>query len=309
MLRVALQPLHGWIALDKPYGLGSTEAVTRVKRLLKPQKIGHGGTLDPLATGILPIALGEATKTVSFMMDAKKIYQFVIQFGSETTTLDVEGEVVAMSPVRPSLEQIEVVLPEFVGVQMQMPPVFSALKINGKRACDLARAGRDVTLAARPIMIHTLSVVRMESESAVLCEVCCGKGTYVRSLARDIARRLGTVGHVTYLRREAVGVLNNKVKISLEKLEELVHIRQSADNDVVGDWLSHVLLPLDGVLDDIPAIELESEQAKRLVFGQKLFMANLPEDVRVYKARCEGKLVAMVSHEAGVLSVLRGFNL
>lgn len=306
---MSLQPLHGWIALDKPYGLGSTEAVTRVKRLLKPTKIGHGGTLDPLASGILPIALGEATKTVSFMMDAKKVYQFVIQFGSETTTLDIEGEVVATSSVYPTFDQIVAVLPEFVGEHMQMPPVFSALKINGKRACDLAREGQEVTLSSRRITIDALKIVQMPSPTSVLCEVCCGKGTYVRALARDMALRLGTVGHVTYLRREAVGKLNEAVKISLEKLEEIVHSAQLADNNISEVLLSSVLLPIDGVLDDILAIELESEQAKRLVFGQKLFIDNLPAEVRVFRARCAGKLVAMVSHEAGVLTVLRGFNL
>ena len=301
--------LHGWIALDKPHGLGSTEAVTRIKKCLHPDKIGHGGTLDPLASGILPIALGEATKTVSYMMDARKVYQFTVVFGSETSTLDVEGEVVARSDVRPSQGDIEAALPAFMGEILQVPPAFSALKVNGMRAYDLARAGEEVVLAARPVVIHDLKILRMESEDSALFEVCCGKGTYVRSLARDIAYHVGSVGHVSYLHRAAVGILNQGVKISLEKLEELVHIHQPTDGDAVLDMLQGVLLPLDGVLDDIPAIELESEQAKRLTFGQKVVVN--PPDVTApaYRAVCGGKLMAMVALEGNVLRVLRGFNL
>jgi len=221
----------------------------------------------------------------------------------------VESEVVATSDVVPSGDDIRAVLPEFVGVLSQVPPAYSALKIDGKRAYDLARAGQEVVLQPRDIVVHALHLVRMEADDSVLLEVCCGKGTYVRSLARDIAYRLGTVGHVTYLHRSAVGALHQGVKISLEKLEEIVHSPPLADNDTLVDRLQDVLLPIDGVLDDIPAIELESEQAKRLTYGQKVEIS--PPDVvsPAYRAVCDGTLMAMVAYEDGVLRVLRGFNL
>jgi tRNA pseudouridine55 synthase len=301
--------INGWIALDKPYGMGSTEAVTSVTRMLHPEKIGHGGTLDPLASGILPIALGEATKTVAYMMDAQKIYEFTLHFGEETSTLDVEGEVVARSDIRPTPEAILSVLPQFLGEQDQVPPAFSALKVDGKRAYDLARAGQEVMLQPRRIRIDALEMLRVQDDDACMLRVVCGKGTYVRSLARDIAYALGTVGHVSYLHRSAVGVLHQGVKISLEMLEKLVHSHQPADSDAVVKMLHSVLLPLDGVLDDIPAIELASEEARRLTFGQKVEVTPLQCVFPVYRVHSDGKLIAMVACEDGVLRVLRGFNL
>lgn len=314
-------PLHGWLALDKPYGMGSTQAVAAVRRIMGAAKIGHGGTLDPLATGCLPIAMGEATKTVSFMMDATKTYQFEITFGAQTTTLDVEGEVVARSDVRPSLPEIEAVLPQFLGCIEQMPPVFSALKVNGKRAYDLARAGEDVTLQTRPVMIHALRVLAMPAPDAVMLEVVCGKGTYVRSLARDIALALGTVGHVTVLRRLQVGPLDAKVMISLEKLEEMVYDLQltvNGNEENNAKLLNSLLLPPDAVLDDIPVLRVDKVQHTRLIHGLELrysldeladALACEIEVNEIFRIYCEDNLVALASWRGGAVRSERMFML
>ncbi|HYC95749.1 MAG TPA: tRNA pseudouridine(55) synthase TruB, partial [Sphingomicrobium sp.] len=280
--------LHGWIILDKPVGLGSTQAVGAVKRALREAgepktKVGHGGTLDPLASGVLPIALGEATKLAGRMLDATKGYDFTIRFGEETDTLDLEGKVIATSEVLPSLADIEAALPRFTGAIEQIPPAFSALKVDGERAYDLARAGKDVELQARQVTVHSLKILpgtgrgtseaggggpqRLQSptvgplrravgappprtgEDQITLSATVSKGTYIRSLARDIALALGTVGHVVMLRRTRAGPFTLEQAISLDKLTEIAKARQ----------LSRTVLPLQAGLDDIPALPVTPE--------------------------------------------------
>src|SRR3954452_24128166 len=242
--------LHGWIILDKPVGLGSTQAVSAVKRLLREAgepktKVGHGGTLDPLASGVLPIALGEATKVAGRMLDATKGYEFTIGFGEETDTLDGEGQVIATSDVRPTIEQIEAVLPRFTGEIEQVPPAYSALKIVGKAAYARVRAGEKVELKARTVTIHSLTARHRELDGPqeITLSATVSKGTYIRSLARDIARALNTVGHVAMLRRTRAGPFTLKQAISLDKMGEAAK----------GRTLEQALLPLTAGLDDIPA--------------------------------------------------------
>src|SRR5689334_4285085 len=217
------EAVSGWICLDKPYDITSTHAVSRVRRIFNAQKAGHAGTLDPLATGILPIALGEATKTVPFLMDADKAYRFTIAWGRTTATFDREGETLAESGVRPKLAQVEALLPRFVGEIQQIPPAFSAIKVDGERAYDLARAGETVELKARPVVIHSARVVDATDADHVTIEIECGKGTYVRALVRDIAEALGACGHVDELRRTRVGGFTEESAVTLELLEDLGH--------------------------------------------------------------------------------------
>jgi tRNA pseudouridine55 synthase len=258
--------VHGWIILDKPVGLGSTQAVSAVKRALRdggyPRlKVGHGGTLDPLASGVLPVALGEATKLCGRMLDADKAYAFTIRFGEETSTLDAEGVVVATSARRPSMAEVEAVLPRFTGAIEQVPPAFSALKVDGRRAYDLARAGEEVALKTRDVHIHELTISGEQSRGAVehlSLFARVSKGTYIRSLARDIAYALNTVGHVTALRRTKAGPFTLAQAISLDKLGDLATARQ----------LEQVLLPLTAGLDDIPALSVTPDQARALRQGR-----------------------------------------
>ena len=292
---------HGWIILDKPHGLGSTQAVAAVKRVCRQAglgkvKVGHGGTLDPLATGVLPIALGEATKLAGRMLDAAKGYDFTVQFGAETTTLDAEGAVVASSDVRPDAAAIAAVLPRFTGPIRQVPPQYSALKVDGQRAYALARAGGEVTLAARDLVIHTLALTATTADSATL-RALVSKGTYIRSLARDIAKALGTVGHVTMLRRIKAGPFGIEQAISLDKLNEVAN----------GPQLENVLLPLEAGLVDIPALNLDPEQARAVRQGRVL--TGLPQGDGLYWARLEDTPVALVELSGGNVRVVRGFNL
>ncbi|HTG63780.1 MAG TPA: tRNA pseudouridine(55) synthase TruB, partial [Sphingomicrobium sp.] len=250
--------INGWIILDKPVGLGSTQAVSAVKRALRDAgepktKVGHGGTLDPLASGVLPIALGEATKLAGRMLDATKAYDFTIRFGEETDTLDLEGKVIATSDVRPSRAEVEAILPRFTGPIRQTPPAFSALKVDGKRAYDLARAGEEVELAQREVTIHALSIVAAGANEATL-SATVSKGTYIRSLARDIALALNTVGHVTMLRRTKAGPFTLERAISLDFLGDAAKARQ----------LTRTVLPLEAGLDDIPGLPVTPEQAQLL---------------------------------------------
>ena len=293
--------VSGWIILDKPLGLGSTQAVAAVKRNLRAAghgkvKVGHGGTLDPLATGVLPIALGEATKLAGRMLDASKVYLFTIRFGEETDTLDAEGRVVASSDVRPAPADIAAILPRFTGPITQVPPAFSALKVEGKRAYDLARAGAEVVLASRDVSIHALDVVEADADSVTL-RAHVSKGTYIRSLARDIAHALGAVGHVTMLRRERAGPFSVAQAISLDKLNEIGK----------GAALELILLPLEAGLDDIPALDLNPEQARAVRQGRVL--AGLPQDDGLYWARAGASPVALMQIDAGMAKVVRGFNL
>lgn len=305
---------NGWIILDKPLGLGSTQAVAAVKRNLreagfgKQVKVGHGGTLDPLATGVLPIALGEATKLAGRMLDASKVYAFTVQFGSETDTLDLEGKVIAQSEVRPTWAQVEAVLPRFTGPIEQVPPAYSALMVDGERAYDLARKGEAVELKARHVTIHSLAPSHWDipndpqaprDDLTLLAHV--SKGTYIRSLARDIARALGTVGHVTMLRRLKAGPFGIEQAISLDKLNEIGKCARPED------LLSQVLLPLETGLVDIPARDLSPEQARAVRQGRVLTGMPFPDGL--CWTRAGGVPVALVELSGGNLKVVRGFNL
>jgi tRNA pseudouridine55 synthase len=296
----------GWIVLDKPLGLGSTQAVAAVKRNLreagfgKSVKVGHGGTLDPLATGVLPIALGEATKLAGRMLDASKTYEFTVRFGEETDTLDLEGAVIATSAVRPTTAEVEAVLPRFTGPIAQVPPAYSALKVDGERAYDLARKGEAVELASREVTIHRLELRKNAGAGLVesitlLAHV--SKGTYIRSLARDIAQALGTCGTVTMLRRVKAGPFDLSQAISLDKLNEIGK----------GAPLEQILLPLEAGLDDIPAIDLGPEQARAVRQGRVL--TGLPQDDGLHWARLGHIPVALMELAGGDARVVRGFNL
>jgi tRNA pseudouridine55 synthase len=321
--------LHGWIVLDKPIGLGSTQAVSAVKRLLREAgepktKVGHGGTLDPLASGVLPIALGEATKLCGRMLDATKGYDFTIKFGEETDTLDAEGQVAATSDFRPTLEQIEGVLPDFTGAIEQVPPAYSALKVGGRPAYARARAGEGVELKSRTVTVHSLTIrhpelvsgsmnttsqnegeqsswmlnqVQHDGLNEITLAATVSKGTYIRSLARDIARALGTVGHVSYLRRTRAGPFGLQSAVSLDFLTEIAKARQ----------LTRAVLPLQAALDDIPALPVTPDQAQLLRHGQRL--SGFPALPGLQLATSEGTPVALVEASADGLTVVRGFNL
>ncbi|WP_375380456.1 tRNA pseudouridine(55) synthase TruB [uncultured Sphingomonas sp.] len=335
--------LNGWLVLDKPSGLGSTQGVSAVKRTLREGgyakvKVGHGGTLDPLASGVLPIALGEATKLAGRLLDGDKVYEFTIAFGTQTDTLDLEGQVIATSDVRPLLAEVKAVLPRFTGPVDQVPPAFSALKVDGERAYDLARAGEAVTLASRRVTVHSLlrsspsllgegdrsptakgggarldgSLTRCPStigcadgppprdelgEDQLTLTAHVSKGTYIRSLARDIALALGTVGHVTYLRRTRAGPFDLSQAISLDRLAELGQART----------LEQSLLPLRAGLDDIPALPLAPEQAGALRQGRVLIGTGAADGATL--ATLDDVPVALVECSGGEVRVVRGFNL
>ncbi len=302
------RPVHGWVCLDKPLGMGSTEAVTRIRRLFDAQKAGHAGTLDPMASGILPIALGEATKTVPFMMDARKIYRFSIEWGASTATLDREGEITGRSDVRPTVEQVRAALPAFVGEIDQVPPAYSAIKVDGERAYDLARDGVAVELKSRPVTIHEATVTDAPDGDHVEITVLTGKGVYIRSLARDLATMLGAEGHVSALRRERVGPFSLANAVGLDFLEDLVH-RSAA---------SEGLLPVTTALDDIPDLAVTTEDAFRLRQGRPIVL--LPRQVELLQARLSpgsnvisamqgDEPVALCSLQAGRLQPDRVFNL
>ena len=299
------EAVHGWLILDKPLGMTSTQAVGKVRFLFNAEKAGHGGTLDPLASGLLPIALGEATKTVSYAMDGRKVYRFTACWGEERTTDDLEGEVSATSDRRPSGKEIELILPRFTGEIMQAPPAFSAIKVDGERAYDLARAGEAVELAERPILIEALRLVDVPDRDHATFEVTCGKGTYIRSLARDMGRALGTAAHVTMLRRVAVGPFTEDHMISLENLTELGHKAPG------GDAKTGALLPIETVLDGIPALAIDDEQARRLKLGQAVLLrgANAPIAEDAVLVMSGGKPLGIGTIVQGSLKPKRLFNL
>jgi tRNA pseudouridine55 synthase len=293
--------LHGWIVVDKPVGPTSAQVVGKLKWALRQGghgkvKIGHGGTLDPLASGVLPIALGEATKLTGHLLNGPKAYRFTIRFGTATSTDDAEGAVVAQSPVRPGAEAIRAMLPRFTGPIRQRPPAYSALKVDGERAYALARAGAPPELAERELVIHRLDLVESDAETATL-DVHCSKGTYVRSLARDLAEALGTVGHVAMLRRTAAGPFALDQAMSLDKWVELVH----------GPAPEQALLPLTAGLDDIPALAVEPHEAAALKQGKRLMGARVKPGQ--YLATLGSVPVALVVVSEQDVSVLRGFNL
>jgi len=297
--------LHGWIILDKPLGIGSTPCVSAVKRAVREGgyakvKVGHGGTLDPLATGVLPIALGEATKLAGRMLDSDKIYEFTIGFGAETDTLDGEGEITERSDHRPALANIEAVLPQFTGPIEQIPPKYSALKIDGKPAYARARAGENVEMKLRAVTIYSLIIsapVEAENASEITLTAHVSKGTYIRSLARDIARALDTVGHVTMLRRIKAGPFTLEGAISLDKLGELAKEQR----------LEQALLPLAAGLDDIPALSVAPDQARQLQMGQRVI--GVSATAGLYLATDQSVPVALVECDGVELKVVRGFNL
>ena len=310
--------LHGWIILDKPLGLGSTSAVSAVKRALREAgepktKVGHGGTLDPLASGVLPIALGEATKLAGHMLDATKAYDFTIAFGTQTDTLDLEGKVIATSDVRPTLAEVEAILPRFTGPIEQVPPAYSALKVDGERAYDLARKGEAVELKTRSVTILEISVCPERSRGTsspdvstsldtnglgdVTLAATVSKGTYIRSLARDIALALNTVGHVTMLRRTRAGPFTLATAISLDKLADAAKARA----------LTRMVLPLAAGLDDIPALPVTPDQARLLRHGQMLF--GIPATPGLHLAIEAETPVALVEVSDDGCKVVRGFNL
>ena len=294
------EKIDGWVILDKPLGLGSTPAVSRVRRLFGAQKAGHGGTLDPLATGVLPIALGEATKTVPFVMDGRKEYSFTLRFGEARSTEDAEGEVTATSSCRPSDEAIRAALGRFIGDIEQRPPAFSALKIDGKRAYDLARAGEAVDLSPRTVRIERLEMLGRPDADHADFAVACGKGTYIRSLGRDLALALNTVGYLSRLRRTAVGPFREEAAISLPKLEALGHIPP----------LFGALTPVATALDDIPALALTEAQADRLRQGQPVLLpGDAPPADTLFRAEANSKLIALVRSDGASIKPVRVFNL
>jgi tRNA pseudouridine55 synthase len=293
--------VDGWIAIDKPYDMGSTKVVGKCRWLTKAQKAGHAGTLDPLATGVLPIAFGEATKTIPFLMDAQKTYRFTVTWGEQRSTDDKEGEVVEQSDVRPAQREILNALDQFTGVIKQRPPAFSAIKIDGKRAYDLARAGEKVEMKEREVEVFSLTLLESDNDTATF-EMECSKGTYVRSVGRDLARVLGTFGYISMLRRTKVGSFDESDTISLEKLEELVH------SAPLEGWILNVVT----VLDDILALAVTKDQAAYLKNGGFIPAGELPTSSRIgeiYKAMHEDKIIALCELDDDFLKPVRVFNL
>ncbi|MBY0509351.1 MAG: tRNA pseudouridine(55) synthase TruB [Rhodospirillaceae bacterium] len=304
------RPISGWIAVDKPSGMTSATVVAKVKRALDAAKAGHGGTLDPLATGILPLALGEATKTVSFTMDSTKTYEFEVTWGAATDTDDRDGQVIRTSAVRPADEAVRAALPGFTGIIQQVPPDYSAIKVAGRRAYDMARKNEALDLPARPVHVHSFVLLSPPgpdpNPDRGLFRVDCGKGTYIRALVRDLALALGTEGHISVLRRTRCGPFTENRAISLEKLEALGH--KAAD--------SEYLLPVGTVLDDIPALALTEEEARRMTSGQALALWPLVkrtplsglEDGMSVQALCGDKLIAVAEVGNGMVRPVRVLN-
>lgn len=300
-------PIHGWLVLDKPLGMSSSQAVAAVRRLLGAEKAGHGGTLDPLATGVLPIALGEATKTVAWAMAGRKTYRFTLRWGEARDTDDAEGRVTAESAVRPDAAAIEAALPRFTGIISQRPPVFSALKIEGERAYDLAREGEPVELAPRPVAIDALRLLSRPDRDHAELEAVVGKGTYIRALARDLGEALATHAHITALRRLGVGRFGLERAISLDNLAALGHSAAASGH----------LLPIETALDDIPALALTETEAHRLRCGQTVTPLRPSDRARIDQlgdgttvcATSGGKLVALAEIAAGGLRPVRVLNL
>ena len=298
--------VHGWIALDKPVGMTSTHAVSVIKHLFAAKRVGHAGTLDPLASGCLPIALGEATKTVPFVVDGRKTYLFTVRWGEERDTDDAEGRVVATSELRPDAAAIRALLPRFTGTIEQVPPRFSAVKIDGERAYDLAREGEAVELKPRAVEIHRLELVETPDPDHAVLAAECGKGTYVRSLARDLGRALGALGHVSALRRSRVGPFGEEDMISLERLEALCHRAASGEGH-----LADVLLPIETALDDIPALAVSPADAARLQRGQAVLLRG--RDASIFRGMVRvasgGQLLAIAEVDRGEIVPRRVFNL
>jgi len=299
--------INGWLVIDKPSGMTSTDVVNRVRRLLDARKVGHGGTLDPLATGLLPLAFGEATKTVAWVMEGDKTYRFTVRWGEATESDDAEGAVVERRDARPSREEIEAALPRFVGLIEQVPPIYSAIKVEGQRAYDLARDGEAVELKARRVRIDRFELVDLPDADHGVFEVDSGKGAYMRSLARDLGAALGCLGHIAQLRRLAVGPFTEADAISLDSLGQGEHCAAAAE----------LVLPVETALDDIPALALTETEAGRMRSGQAISLLSRSQAERVRDlepgdivcAMTGGKLVAIARFEAGELRPVRVLNL
>ena len=287
--------VHGWVVLDKPSGMNSTHAVSRLKRIFNAKKAGHAGTLDPLATGILPIAFGEATKTVPFVQDGEKAYRFTVRWGTETDTDDADGRIAAQSELRPAAAEIRALLPGFIGTILQLPPSYSAIKINGERAYDLARDGEAPVLSPRPVTIHALDLLSAEPDEAIF-EARCGKGTYVRAIARDLGRSLGCYGHVSALRRTRVGPFYETDAVLLPDLDDEGARTRS-------------LCRIEAGLMEVPRVVVDSGAAARLRRGQPVLLRghDAPFDGSAYAA-CGGVVVAIGAVEKGELIPGRVFN-
>ncbi|CFX27729.1 tRNA pseudouridine synthase B [Candidatus Filomicrobium marinum] len=296
--------VNGWLVLDKPLGRTSTQALGAVKRLFDAQKAGHAGTLDPLATGILPIAFGEATKTVSYAVDGEKAYRFTVTWGNERTTDDTEGEIVASSETRPSVAEIEALLPQFTGEISQVPPQFSAIKVAGNRAYDLARDGEVVELQPRIVNIDDLRLLGAVDANSAIFEAECGKGTYVRAIARDLGRALGCYGHVSELRRLAVGSFTEEEAVSMD---ELVAAHEEGGAEALDSYLQ----PVESALEDLTELAVTPSDASELARGKTILLRgrDAPVFTGGFFAMCKGQLVAIGDAEKGQLRPNRVFNL
>jgi tRNA pseudouridine55 synthase len=294
--------IHGWLVLDKPVGMTSTQAVGAVRRLFDARKAGHAGTLDPLATGVLPIALGEATKTVPYAVDGTKHYRFTVRWGASTNTDDAEGRITESRELRPSREAIKALLPRFMGQILQTPPAFSAIKVDGNRAYDLARAGEVVELEARLVQIDSLGLIEMPDSDTTVFEARCGKGTYVRALARDMGTELGCLGHLIALRRTCVAPFDEAQAVSLAELEAAAEEGEDA--------VHRLLLPIEAALQDLAAISVGQNDAARLLRGQAVLIRgrDAPTGTGPTYATCKGQLIAVGQIEKGELRPLRVFN-
>jgi tRNA pseudouridine55 synthase len=297
------RPVHGWVVLDKPAGMTSTQAVGAVRHAFDARKAGHAGTLDPLATGILPIALGEATKTVPYAVDGQKCYRFTVRWGAATDTDDAEGRVVGTGDMRPVRAAIEALLQEFTGTIAQIPPAFSAIKVDGARAYDLARSGEAVTLEARPVQIDRLDLVEMPDRDTAVFEAECGKGTYVRALARDMGRALGCLGHVIALRRTRVADFGEDDAVTMEAL-------RGAAAACDAEALERMLLPIEAALGDLAAFAVGQNDAARLLRGQAVLIRgrDAPTVGGATYATCKGSLIAIGHIDKGELHPTRVFN-
>ena len=262
---IIIKKINGWIILDKQIGISSRTAVTKISKILKIKKVGHGGTLDPLASGVLPIALGEATKVISFIQDKQKCYSFTIKWGETTETDDLEGAVLERSEVRPNIKQINSIIPSFIGEILQKPPIYSAIKVNGQRSYKLARKNIEVNHKFRKVEIYDLILKKIINLDKAQFEVKCGKGTYVRSIAKDLAEKLNTKGHVIELRRLSVGNFEEKDTILIDFTKEIIH----------SPMIFNKILPTEAVLDDIPALVLNKTEARQIKQGQKLELNSL----------------------------------
>ncbi|WP_425407157.1 tRNA pseudouridine(55) synthase TruB [Hwanghaeella sp.] len=315
-------PVHGWVIVDKPAGIGSTPVVGKVRRYFNAQKAGHGGTLDPFASGVLPIALGEATKTMAHIVDGLKTYEFTVAWGTETDTLDIDGEVTATSPVRPTREEIEAALPGFIGTIEQIPPAFSAIKVDGQRAYDLARSGEQPELAPREVEVIDLDLIDMPDADHARFTMTCGKGTYVRAIGRDLAKKLGTVAHISLLRRTRVGPFRAENAVPLAEFDLDSGENTSFSLEALGENAHKAarqrhLLPLQAALDGIPAIALSEAEAMRLRNGQAVSLLRKLDLERVSGigpgeialATTADRALALVRFEKGALHPVRVFNL